>query len=311
MDQTSHHNTFLSILFACTAFFLFSAADVCVKYFSNLGYSNHIMLTYSSAIAFTIAFVYILIQKGPKGFKPVKPIRLHIIRMLSLTIGTIAIVYALEYMPLTEFYAIVFLIPFCIALSTGIILKEEIGPFRWIAICGGFLGAIISISGNLSNPAEIPFIGIVYSVATVIFISGSYLVIRKMGHGEYTPLFPLYAQISIFVFNIWFALPDLVLPPMSEWLIWIIYGGSIFGAVMLVSSAYTLAPVAAIPAPFQYTQIIWGLLFGIFLFNESPEITTLIGIAIIITSGLFMIWQEYLTTQRRKKTQESIVIDSP
>lgn len=297
MSQKEHtRNTILSIILACAAFLMFSTADACVKYLGNLGYTNAELLTYASIIAITFAVLYISFRKGHTGFLPKKSIKLHLVRVISIATGTYFIIAALRILPLAEFYAIVFLIPFLVALSSAIIFKEHVGLYRWIAIIGGFSGVLVAVSGNLGSPS-VPPIGILYALASACCITVSYMVVRLIGPGEYGPLFPLYSNIMIFIVNIGFAWPDLSLPPTHEIPVWLLYGSCIFFAVLMVSLAYTKAPVAAIPAPFQYTQIIWGVLFGYFMFQEIPQTTTITGICIIVSSGMFMIWREYKSSR--------------
>ena len=60
---------------------------------------------------------------------------------------------------------------------------------------------------------------------------------------------------------------------------------------LFMIAAFKSAP-AALVAPFQYSQILWAVPFGFFLFGNIPDLWVLGGAAIIITSGLFVVWRE-------------------
>ncbi len=284
-------------------FMLFSIADVCVKYLGINGYSTYVIQVYASGLATLIAIGYILIHKRSlTAFKPRKSIKLHIFRSFTLIIAVYFLIEALRLLNMAEFYSIAFLIPFLVTVGTAFFFKEQVGLFRWLAIIGGFSGVMISVSGQLGNIENISTTGITYGFLMVIGLSISYLVIRKMGPGEYAPLFPLYAQIGILVANlaiIFYQDIALPIPPPDEYWIWLTYGVTLFFAVLLVSNAFSNAPIAAIPACFQYTQIIWGVLFGFLLFSEVPQYYTVIGLVVITSSGLFMVWREYVTAKQK------------
>jgi drug/metabolite transporter (DMT)-like permease len=60
---------------------------------------------------------------------------------------------------------------------------------------------------------------------------------------------------------------------------------------MLIVRAFRLAPLSLL-APFQYFEIISATVLGYALFNDFPTLSKWIGIAIIVASGLFIIWRE-------------------
>lgn len=300
-----NRQTFLSIGMAVLGFLLFSVADVCVKYFGINGYNTHVIQLYASGIATVFAVFYILIQKKSlSAFIPVKSKKLHLFRCITLVIAVYYLIESLRLLNMAEFYSIAFLIPFLVTVGTAFIFQEHVGLWRWLAIIGGFSGVMISVSGQLGNVENISIEGLSYGIVMVIGLTASYLIIRKMGPGEYPPLFPLYAQIAIFSANLIIILVkgiELPLPIIKDIPIWLLYGFALFWAVLLVSNAFSNAPIAAIPACFQYTQIIWGVLFGFIFFSEIPQSYTIIGLVVITCSGLFMVWREYVTAKQNMK----------
>jgi drug/metabolite transporter (DMT)-like permease len=304
-DDTAASHTFKSIIAACIGFALFSVADVCVKRLGLNGYDSRVILLYSSFLASLMAIAYILITKRTiLAFYPQKSPVLHLIRAVAMIFGTYFIVEALQKLQIAELYTFAFIIPFLVAMGGALCFGEKVGIYRWSAILAGFCGVMICVSGSLANPNALSLEGYIDALCMVVSITLSYLIIRQMGHGEYAPLFPLFAQGAIFLANsVYIALYPVTLPLPSpyEAFIFVIYGGCLFTAIMLVSKAYNIAPVAAIPAPFQYTQIVWGVLFGYIFFNEIPRDETFIGLAVIIAAGLFIVWREYKNSNLSQK----------
>ncbi len=297
---------FYSIIMSLSGFLLFSIADTCVKYLGIQGYHTHIIQAYASGIATLLCVAYILIHKKTfRAFKPRKSWRLHIIRSFTLVIAIYFLIESLRLLGMAEFYSIAFLIPFLVTIGSAIFFREDVGLWRWVAIFGGLIGVLIAVSGQLSDVENISGIGMIYAFLMVIGLTISYLIIRKMGPGEYAPIFPFYAQIGILIANIILIIiykTPLPVIPLTELPIWLLYGGSLFCAVLLVSSAFANAPIVAVPACFQYTQIIWGVLFGYLFFTEMPQFNTIIGLSVITASGLFMVWREYIAAKTKKVT---------
>ena len=66
--------------------------------------------------------------------------------------------------------------------------------------------------------------------------------------------------------------------------------GSLLGTGF-VNKALALAP-AAVVVPWQYTGILWGVALGWAVFGDVPGLHTLLGAAVIIAAGLYILWRE-------------------
>jgi drug/metabolite transporter (DMT)-like permease len=106
------------------------------------------------------------------------------------------------------------------------------------------------------------------------------------------PIFPFFMHGGIFFANLFF-IDHLIMPQGYDALLFLLTSLCLFFAVIFLTMAYTMTPMAAIVAPFQYTQILWGVIFGYLIFAEIPDQKTVMGVSIIIAAGLFMIWREY------------------
>lgn len=65
-------------------------------------------------------------------------------------------------------------------------------------------------------------------------------------------------------------------------------------AQLCMTRGYALAP-ASVAAPFDYTHLLWSVLFGWYIWGDFPDLQTWIGCAIVIASGLYILYRETVT----------------
>lgn len=277
-----------AVFFALVCFFAFSAGDACNKYLTTAGYSYPYIMAMFSGLVITVVGGFILIRQGPKGFVARKSPKLHLLRITTLTLGIYCLLYALEHLPLAEFYSIAFSIPFLVAIIARVVLKEKISLAAWGAIIVGFAGIVFSANPQFDTIG----LGVLAAVGLSICISISDLCVKAIGPDENKALFPFYAQIAMFTVSIPFAIKYAMPMPLFDFLI--IIADGIFYVLALTSLVYAFAASgsAAKVISFQYTQAFWGILFGFLFFSEMPTTRNYIGIAVVIAAGLFMIWHE-------------------
>jgi len=205
-----------------------------------------------------------------------------------LLLGSTALNFvALQYLQLTETVSIIFATPLLVALLAGPLLGEWAGPRRLAAIGVGFIGILmVTRPGFGLHPAALlSLTGAVcyalYSVATrvlagydssatTMFYSGLAGVLLV------TPIVPW----------VW-SVPDSGL----VWMMMIVVGAcGAFGHWLLIL-AHARAP-APVLSPFIYTQIAWMIVLGFLLFGDLPDGWTLAGSAIVIASGLYLLYRE-------------------
>ncbi|MBB3464780.1 DMT family transporter [Rhizobium sp. BK377] len=212
---------------------------------------------------------------------------------------------AVKYMPLADVFAIYFVEPFMLAALSALFLGDKVGWRRWMAIVVGFGGAMIVIQPSYEIfglkallPVFCAFLFSLYlflnraigeadspltmqtmsGIGGTIFMAGAMFVGSSLGNADFTPSLP------------------------ASWLglVLLLILGTISGyAHMLVVKAFRLAPLSLL-APFQYFEIISATVLGYALFGDFPNVSKWIGIAIIVASGLFIIWRERLQARSLK-----------
>lgn len=205
---------------------------------------------------------------------------------------------AVKYMPLADVFAIYFVEPFMLTLMSAIFLGDRVGWRRWTAIAVGFGGAMIVI-----QPSYAIFGLTALLPVACAFLFTLYLFMnRALGEGD-SPLVmqtmaglggTLFCAVTLGIGDGLLAMPDFAisLPASALGLTLLVALGAISGYVhLIVVRAFRLAPLSLL-APFQYFEIISATVLGYALFGDFPTSSKWLGIAIIVASGLFIIWRE-------------------
>ena len=205
-----------------------------------------------------------------------------------LVLATLCAFSALRFLPLTEFTSITFSSPLIVALIAGPLLGESIGARRLAAVLIGFAGVLVVTRPGSHGVHPAVVLALVTACANAFYSVATRLV---AGHDSpettlfYTGLVGSLLMVPVAPF-VWTT-------PTSApvWLSMV--GVAAFGALghWLLILAHKRAP-ASIVAPFFYAQLLWATLLGWLLFDEVPDRWTLIGGAIVMGSGLYLLSHE-------------------
>lgn len=209
------------------------------------------------------------------------------LRTISGAFGVIGSVTAFTHLSMAEAFTLIFLQPLFVSILSMIFLKEPIGWRRWLAIIIGFLGVLIVLRPGFRE-LNIGHIGAVFAG-----LSGaiSIIIVRHMGGKE--KRITLYSSgiIGSIVICGMLSIPHYIEPKGIEWLYLAGYGLlAALGALFLMAAA-RLVPAIAIATP-QYSQMIWAILFGYFIFNDQLDMPMAIGILLIMASSLLTFLRE-------------------
>ena len=222
-----------------------------------------------------------------------------IYRALLLLFATFCFITAIRVMPLADALAIVFVAPFIVLLFGKFYLGEDVGPRRIGACFAGFVGVLCVIQPSFAAFGAVALIPLGTAVAFAFYI----LVTRGLSRRMHPVVLQFHTGLIASVFCIFvlllcqgsgFELLDLVWPKGIAWL-WL-FGAGFFATLshMMMTYALSLAPSATL-APLQYFELPVATLFGYLVFNDFPNALSLMGIAIIIGAGLYMIHRERVT----------------
>ena len=165
-------------------------------------------------------------------------------------------------------------------------LKETIGWRRWLAIIVGFLGVIIAI-----NPTGQIAVASIYALGGTIMWSVTIIFLRLLGSTEHPVKTVFYFMLVSFIITFFFQ-PFLWKQPTLEVIfLFVGIGLAAFLTQLLMTYALQKAP-ASIVSPFNYTGIIWAIIFDYLIWNSHPVFTTILGGVIITISGIYIFRRE-------------------
>ncbi len=233
------------------------------------------------------------------GLKALRPNRLwvNLLRGVLLAAAALLFFISVKYMPLADVFAIYFVEPFILTCLSALVLGEKVGWRRWAAIVVGFGGAMIVIQPSF----ELFGLKSLLPIFCAFFFACYLLMNRAVGSSD-TPLVmqtiagvggSLFMVVAIAVGAMIGSVDFVPSLPGSGlgWLL-VIALGTISGyGHLLVVKAFQAAPVSIL-APFHYFEIISATVLGFAIFGDFPTPSKWLGIAIIVASGLFIIWRE-------------------
>jgi S-adenosylmethionine uptake transporter len=225
-----------------------------------------------------------------------KKMGLHAARGLLMAITMISFVTPLAVMEVADAIAIFFVEPIILTILGSIFLKETIGWRRYTACGVGFLGSLLVIQPSLQEVGWIALLPVVAAFSLALF----FLLTRLVAQKEDPWSMQFYAGLWGAVFSGLLLLVGgragigaltAVMPDMANTLY--IAGAAVAATIagVLGVYAYRSAPASTL-APLQYLEIVSATILGWWVFGHLPDAIKWLGIAIIISSGLYVIWRE-------------------
>lgn len=272
-------------IFSLIAFGVYSTHDVLVKYLGG-SYSPFQLIFFSGLLGFPFITIMLMSDRTDGNLIPKHP-GWTALRTATAVLNGLAGFYAFSVLPMAQCYAIFFATPIMITLLAIPILGEKVGLHRGLAIVVGLIGVIVVL-----RPGQEPFsLGHLAALMAACLSSMTSVIVRKIGHDERSVVLMLYPMVANFVVMA-VALPFVYRPiPVAH--LGLMGGMALLGLLggILIITAYRRAP-AIIVAPMQYSQIIWAILFGWFMFDENIDFWTAVGTAIIIAAGVYIVFRE-------------------
>jgi S-adenosylmethionine uptake transporter len=220
------------------------------------------------------------------------------IRAVTGAICNIAAVIAFTLLPMAETFALIFLMPIFVTLLSVVFLKEHVGWRRWTAVVTGFVGVLVVLRPGFRE------LGLGHFAAILCGLSGAVSMVAMRLAGQHEKRISLYGAgvVGPLLIGGLLMLPHFVWPDRHAWLLLLGYGLMQGLAGVLLMLATLLAPANRI-APTQYSQMLWAIGFGYWLFGDRLDWPMLIGIALILGAGMFTLVREGQVTPwwRRQK----------
>lgn len=290
-------------LLALLAFGIFATHDVVVKF---LGADYHAIQIIFFAGLFGVPLVFLMLIRDTSDgdLRPRHPGWMAL-RTVAVVVTGVTAFYAFSVLPLAETYAILFAAPLLITLLAIPILGEKVGMRRGLAVLAGLIGVLVVLRPGVQALS----LGHIAALTAAVGGALASVVVRKIGAEERAAvllLYPMLANLAV----LGAALPFVYVPmPVGHLGLMAVIAAMGLVATFTIIAAYRAAE-AVVVAPMQYSQMIWAAFYGFLLFDEVPDGPTILGAAIIIASGLYIVLREarvsrtspVLRTQSRPET---------
>lgn len=212
------------------------------------------------------------------------------LRAVGEMVGTICFVSAIVLTPLSSASAILQATPLVVTLGAAVFLGEPVGWRRWSAIFVGLFGVLLIIRPGMES----------FEVLSLLAVLAVFSLALRDLSTRRTPRSISTMQLSFLGFASIIPAGLIVLAATGTSLVrlngldWIYFMSAMsvgIFAYYAIVAAMRVGEVSFV-TPFRYSRLLFALLAGVLIFGESPDSVTLIGAAIIVTSGIYTVWRE-------------------
>lgn len=262
----------------------FAIEDSLIKQVSNTLPVGEIMAIFG--LGGWLGFLLLTWHKGQRALTPdiLRPTLL--LRAATEIFGRLFFTLSLAYTTLASTSSILQATPLAVTLGAALFFGEHVGWRRWMAVLVGFFGVLLILRPlpQSFEPASL------LALLGMLGFAGRDLATRaappRLSHlqlGVYGFVVLIPAGLGLMLWEGHAVLPS---PIQGMWLCATICVG--IGAYYALTAAMRLGAVSVV-APFRYSRLLFALILAVLLFGERPDSPTLIGAAIIVASGLFML----------------------
>ena len=282
----------LGVYYMLLASFYFSVTGAFAKILGdNLSSIEIVFMRNSVSLVIILAiFIRAGVQNFGHGGRP----GLLIIRGVVGSLGVIATFYNITHIGLGEAITFQKTAPIFTAIFSSIFLKERLNSTSWAMIMFGFLGVVFIIQPHISIDAD-EIVGVLGGVFTGL----AYTSMRELRKYYSTNaiilsfmVISVIATIAMMILAkfglISAGVADFTMPSAFEWVLIVLMGACASYMQIYVTKSFAAAKKAGIVAAVGYADIILSTFFGLLLGDSMPNLITLIGILVIIISGVIM-----------------------
>lgn len=282
------NNVSLGISLMVVTTFMFSTMDGVSKYLAETNNVFTLVTFRYWFIALIMIISCVFIKNSFVTIIKTRQPYVQFSRGLILSLNNCLVVYTFTLLGLVETHAIIACYPLIVAGLSVPFLGEKFGWRRWTAILIGFIGVLIILRPTSSVISEGSIFAIIGAIMFAIYLILTRYVSRL--DNAVTSFFWTgiggTVTMTVISFFIWEPIPQ----KDFLWLLTmcILSSSSHFLMVKTLQVAE-----ASVIQPFSYLQLVFGSIIGVMIFSESIDLMIIVGVTIVIGSGLFTTWREH------------------
>jgi drug/metabolite transporter (DMT)-like permease len=291
-SQATTRSATAGILLMLVGIFLFSVNDALGKWLVATYTVWQVLLIRSAAALLVLApFIW---REGIAPFRQAPKPALQIVRVIFSTLEVAGFYWAVAYLSLADVMTFYLAAPIYVTAVSALFLREQVGWRRWSAVLIGFIGVIIALRPTSAS----------WSAPALIALAGSFsfsflMIVTRHLRGTSDTVLVTGQTVAALIFGAAFAPFHWVALTWRDAALLALLGVVAMIAHVCVNRSLKLAP-ASFVVPYQYTLIVWAIVFGFFVFGDVPEIAMLFGAAVIVGAGIYIFIREQA---RRVKTE--------
>ncbi|QEE47171.1 DMT family transporter [Rhizobium sp. WL3] len=287
---------------------VFVAMQTCIKLAGD-GIPSGQITFHRSAFAILPILVYLAwrgeLRQAMQTDNPLGHIKRGLLGVCAMGTGF----YGLVHLPLPDAIAMGYAMPLLAVVFAAVFLKETVRLYRWTAVVVGLVGVLIISLPKLTLFGEEGLgsdaaLGAVAVLAAAMLGAAAMLQVRQLVREEKTSTIVLFFSLTAALLSAvtWFF----GWAELSWWSLGLLALAGFFGGLgqIFLTESYRFADVSTI-APFEYCSIILGSVAAYILFSEVPTMTTLIGAAIVVAAGIFIIYREHQLGLERRAARKA------
>ena len=288
MQAGPAHRPLLALLIRLGAIGALSTMSALIKLASQHGIHLLEIMFWRQFITIPIALAWVMATSGIGALATRRP-GTHLLRGLYGTVGMVLNFGAVILLPLAEATTINFSVPIWAVLLSIVLLKEEVGIWRWSAVLLGFAGIVI-----IAQPGSghFPLYGALVALGGAFMIALISIQIADLNRTE-QPLTIVFYFACVTTPLTAVALPFVMTAhDRGSWLL--LLGIGLSGALgqLLLTAALRFGKVASVIV-MDYSGLFWATLYGWLLFETLPPASTWLGAPLVIAAGLVIAWREH------------------
>lgn len=287
-------------LFMSVSVAAFAFNDAAIKALSismNIGQIMFLRGIVSTALVAAVAW-----HRGALRVPAMALNRMVGLRTAAEMLATVSFLAALANLPLANASAILQALPLVVAMGAALFLGEPVGLRRWIAIGAGFLGVMLVVRPGLEGFDRFSLLALL-----AVFFSAVRDLATRRTPAEISSLFISTLTCALVMVAGMFLIVPLggwsPVDPVEMWLI-LVSGVLVMVGYHFIVLAMRVGDISFI-APFRYTGLLWSILLGLVMFGEIPDLFMIAGGAVIVGSGIYMLYRER-RSRRRGPVAESV-----
>ncbi|HEY2808685.1 MAG TPA: DMT family transporter [Steroidobacteraceae bacterium] len=281
-----HHDRLRAIAAMLTAVVAFSGMDTLLKLLSA-SYPPMQVTVLRGACALPFMLVPVLATGGWASLRP-RRLSMHLLRGCLSVVVLGGFVLAVRELSLANAYAVFLSAPLIVTALSVPMLKERTQTGNWVAIAVGLAGVLIMLRPSVSGLVSL---GSLAALVSALAYALSAITLRMLTRTESTGSVVVWTIGVMTCIAALIAIPGWVpiQPVHYRWLL--LLGALAATGSYLLATAFRAAP-ASVVAPLEYTALLWGILIDRLIWHVLPSARVCWGGAVVIASGLYLIWRE-------------------